>query len=123
MYSKNEIEVKPKRLLGRDVTILIGDESGSENLLFVISECPAGAHAPGHVHERAEEVIYVLSGSGEVHVGKEIATVVPGSAVFVPAGLEHSVNNTSQETLRLACAFSPPVDIGNYDDIVYGSSE
>jgi quercetin dioxygenase-like cupin family protein len=33
----------------------------------------------------------------------------------VPVGVEHSVNNLSDEVMKLAYVFSPPVRQGSYD--------
>jgi quercetin dioxygenase-like cupin family protein len=63
-----------------------------------------------HVHTGAEEVLYVLEGSGEVRVEAATHTVGPGRAVFVPAGAEHSYVNTGETPLILVGAMAPPID-------------
>ena len=39
----------------------------------------------------------------------------PGTCVYVPPGVEHSINNTGDEVLKVVYVFSPPVVQGSYD--------
>jgi hypothetical protein len=43
-----------------------------------------------HVHERADEVIYVVAGEGAIRIGDDSATVRAGSLVVVPNGTGHA---------------------------------
>jgi mannose-6-phosphate isomerase-like protein (cupin superfamily) len=54
-----------------------------------------------------------------MHVGDSSAEIRPGSAVYIPSGVEHSVENTGEEEIKLVFVFSPPVVSGSYADIVY----
>src|SRR5690349_23250052 len=46
---------------------------------------------------REDELYYVVGGRGTIRVGTEDHAVAPGSAVFVPAGVEHrSEEHTSE---------------------------
>ena len=63
-----------------------------------------------HAHPGAEEVMYVLEGSGEIRVEAANHVVGPGQAVFVPDGAEHSYVNTGADPLVVVGAMAPPVD-------------
>ena len=53
----------------------------------------AGYVSPRHTHP-GEEIIYVLEGTLEYHIGEQPpATVGPGDVLFVPAGTVHWVKN------------------------------
>jgi hypothetical protein len=43
-----------------------------------------------HVHDRADEIIYVVAGEGAVRLGEETMTVKAGSLVVVPNGTAHA---------------------------------
>ncbi len=49
-----------------------------------------------HSHPNAEEIIYVLKGSGRAISGDEEFAIGPGSVIFVPRGDRHLVENTSE---------------------------
>ena len=70
--------------------------------------------ALSHVHIGAEEVLYVLEGSGEVRVDGAAHLVSPGQAVFIPDGAEHTYINTGASPLVVVGAMAPPIDL---DDI------
>jgi len=87
----------------------------AEHMCFGVADFPANAHAPAHVHENAEEIIYVLTGGGEMYFDGKPEPVEAGSCVFIPKGVTHSINNTSNVVMRIAYVFSPPVMQGSYD--------
>ena len=55
---------------------------------------PNGASHELHVHENAEEILYVLSGRGRARVADEEFDIGPGDIVFMPVGAEHYFKNT-----------------------------
>ena len=113
----HESEVEAKKLPGRDHKMIIGplNFGPARNMCFGVADFPANAHAPAHVHPAEEEVIYVLTGSGEMYFDGVPEPVEPGSCVYIPPGTEHSVNNTSSEVMKIAYIFSPPAVQGSYD--------
>ena len=54
-----------------------------------------------HLHERADELIYVISGTGTQTVGDEEFPIAEGDMVYIPMGILHSTMNTGWRTLRL----------------------
>ena len=113
----HENEVEYVKLTGRDHKMIIGPDKAleSEHMAFGVADFPANAHAPAHVHDNGEEIIYILTGSGEIYFDGEPEPVEPGSVVYIPQGVEHSINNTSGEVMKLAYVFSPPVRQGSYE--------
>jgi len=54
-----------------------------------------GQILPRHTHEHEHEVFDVLEGSGTVWLDGEPVQAQTGSVIFVPAGVEHGFENTS----------------------------
>jgi len=60
-------------------------------------------------YKDAEEVFFVLAGSGTLHYGQEKVPVKQNDFVYLPVGIEHGVSNQSREPLRLlGMAFKVP---------------
>jgi oxalate decarboxylase/phosphoglucose isomerase-like protein (cupin superfamily) len=61
-----------------------------------------------HNHPDAEEILYVLSGTGLQMVDdQEPFEVRAGDTIFVPTAVYHSTLNTGWETLRLIAIYNP----------------
>lgn len=56
-----------------------------------------GAASPVHVHEREDETVFMLSGSGVFWAGEERWELSSGDTVFLPRGLPHTYVFTSDE--------------------------
>ncbi len=104
------------QLPGRDWLQILGPENtASKNLTVGLSVFPAGSSPPGHVHDVQEEIVYVLSGEGQLVSAGGTVELEPGTCVYVPVGLHHSTVSRGPEPLRLLCVFSPPVAPGSYE--------
>lgn len=57
------------------------------------------------VHKE-DELYYVVGGRATIRVGTEDLSVEPGSAVFVPAGVEHHFHSITAE-LQVLVVFAP----------------
>jgi mannose-6-phosphate isomerase-like protein (cupin superfamily) len=55
---------------------------------------------------REDELYYVVGGRGTIRVGTEDRPVAPGSAIFVPAGIEHHFHSITVE-LQVLVVFAP----------------
>lgn len=109
-------QVAGLQLPGRVWVKLVGPEDGGcQNMVLGVVTFPPGADPGSHTHEREEEIIYVIAGSGETKAGGRIFPLEPGVAVYTEPGLEHGVKNTGTEPLILISVFSPPVRPGSYD--------
>ncbi len=56
----------------------------------------------------ASEVYYILSGSGDVHVGDESHSVQAGQAIHIPPNSVQWIENTGAEALAFLCIVDPP---------------
>ena len=116
-YTIHESEVEAVQLTGRAHKMIIGPANfgPAEHMCFGVADFPAQSHAPVHVHPAEEEILYLLSGSGEFYFDGQPEPVEPGTCVYIPAGLEHSINNTCDEVMKVVYVFSPAVVQGSYD--------
>ncbi|WP_017594439.1 cupin domain-containing protein [Nocardiopsis potens] len=68
---------------------------------------PGKGHAR-HLHPGSDEVIYVLSGTGEQTVDDGPAfPIAAGDVVHIPRGTPHSTHNTGWTTLQLVVVYGP----------------
>jgi oxalate decarboxylase/phosphoglucose isomerase-like protein (cupin superfamily) len=77
----------------------------------VVSLEPGKGHER-HNHPGVEEILYVLSGTGEqtVEVDDQILKreVRPGVLIHIPPDVYHATVNTGQEPMRLLAIYAPP---------------
>jgi quercetin dioxygenase-like cupin family protein len=103
-------------LPGRQWALLLGPENvGAKNATLGFSVFPGGSAPPGHVHPAEEEMIYVVSGRGQLVSNDLTVTLVPGSAVYIPPGVEHATVADEGEPLHLVTVFSPPTVPGSHE--------
>jgi len=60
------------------------------------------------VRHEAEEVAYVVSGSGELRLDGESVEFRAGDALHIPAGVWHAVANTGAEDVAMVFGFPHP---------------
>ena len=88
-----------KNVTGR---VMIGKEDGAKNFCMRVFELGKEGYTPKHTHDWEHEV-FVHSGTGEVLIEDKWYPVSEGSAIFVPANIEHQFKNTSDKTLIFVC--------------------
>lgn len=70
---------------------------------------PPGGVIGRHLHPKEIETVYVLAGQSELTLGDTDHEFSAGQIVAIPAGLEHALRNTGQDTVSLLCIFTPPL--------------
>ena len=78
----------------------------SDKLSVGLAIWPAGATDRQQPH-REDEVYYVIEGRGSITVAGESRPVLPGSLVFVAAGVEHRFRDIAED-LRVLVFWAPP---------------
>ena len=64
---------------------------------------------------RKEEIIFIYEGFGKLYVGDEITEELePGTVIVAPMGVDHTIENNCNNTMRWAWVFNPPVKIGSH---------
>jgi mannose-6-phosphate isomerase-like protein (cupin superfamily) len=73
-------------------------------------QVPIRAGIPVHQHNEADEVLFVLEGTGFGILGDTRMSVEKGSAMYVPNGVWHGVENPESELLLLWVVAPPGVE-------------
>jgi mannose-6-phosphate isomerase-like protein (cupin superfamily) len=82
--------------------------SRAEQLSIADIIIPAGVKVRPHYHRENEEVYFVSSGSGLMHVDGREQRIGSGDAVVIKPGERHFVHNDSTDELRLIVTCTPP---------------
>jgi quercetin dioxygenase-like cupin family protein len=96
----------PKRgWINMDVRWLVTKESvGASQTVFGVTYFPPGSKHEIHRHPNAEEVEYLISGSGIAYIDDEAVALGPDEAIFVPQNAYHGFENDSDgETVMAWC--------------------
>ncbi len=91
-----------------DTTILVkvaSEASGGAFTLF--EELPPLVDTPPHVHEREDELFFVLEGEHVFRVGDDEHPTGPGGLVFAPRGIPHSQRRVIPGEGRLLILTTP----------------
>ncbi len=88
-----------KNVSGR---LMIGKEDGAQNFCMRMFEMGKDGNTPKHTHDWEHEV-FIHAGRGEVLIEDKWHPVATGTAVFIPANIEHQFRNTSDQTFIFLC--------------------
>ncbi|HUG62026.1 MAG TPA: cupin domain-containing protein [Methylomirabilota bacterium] len=97
---------------GRLALTVAPEVNGAERFSGAVVDVPPGQGHARHNHPGSEEIIFVISGSGEQMVEDEtgqpmVRQVGPGCTIYVPESRFHSTLNTGAEPMRLFVVYSP----------------
>jgi quercetin dioxygenase-like cupin family protein len=90
--------------------IKVGPARGSDNMALGTQQLPVGAGIRVHQHHEADEVLFVLEGSGFGILGDTRTPVEKGSAIYIPKGAWHGVENPDSELLLLWVVAPPGLE-------------
>ncbi|MCB1453664.1 MAG: cupin domain-containing protein [Rhizobiaceae bacterium] len=118
MSAENEKFVYPKDVSafgfdwGRLALTVAPEVNGAERFSGGVVDVKPGQGHARHNHPGAEEIIFVISGTGEQMVEDESGNPVtrqvgPGCTVYVPESRYHSTLNTGSEPMQLFVVYSP----------------
>ena len=77
------------------------------SFVSIIEVFDVGGRTPPNMHEVAQEMFYVLSGTGRAHCGGEAVDMGPGDCMMVPPGGWHEVENTGPNKLYCLTVMTP----------------
>lgn len=75
---------------------------------LVVMTLQSGEEIGQERHEGHDQFIRVEAGQGEAVLDGEKHALEDGTALVIPAGVEHNVVNTGSEPLRLYTLYTPP---------------
>ena len=90
--------------------IKIDPSKGSNNVALGTQQIPILAGIPVHQHNEADEVLFVLEGIGFGILGDARIRIEKGSAIYVPTGVWHGIENPDSELLLLWVVAPPGVE-------------
>ena len=115
-HTIHEDDIETKELPGRRHKMAVRpDNMGAEKMCAGTAVFPANKHAPSHVHEKEEEILYVLEGEGNMYFDGKAEPIRKGTFMLVPPGVEHSLESVTSTELKVFYVFSPSVKQGSYD--------
>ncbi len=86
---------------GQLVTFLLTGEETGGRFALVRATARRGGEPPCHLHRREDETLCVLAGDLTCYVGGEPRSVLAGTCVYLPRGLEHGFVVESDEATIL----------------------
>lgn len=102
----DEQQVTPTMMGERSFRVLVSPEVGCRTMTQFTGVIPTG-RAPLHAHPH-EEAVYVLAGQGRLWIEEDpVGELRPGSVVFFPIGVRHTLENTGRDDMKVLGAFSP----------------
>jgi mannose-6-phosphate isomerase-like protein (cupin superfamily) len=86
--------------------------NGMRNKLFVAVDGATIAiqdgNTPKHLHPNANEIQYILEGTGTIWLGDKEVRVKPGDLVIIPHGTPHGGSKPDGRTLKAIAIKTPP---------------
>lgn len=79
-----------------------------EHAQIVLMSIKEGKEIGEEVHEKTDQLFFIVEGDAEVTVEGERFGAEDGDMVFVAAGKKHNVANDGDEDLKLYTIYSPP---------------
>ncbi|MEO7156535.1 MAG: cupin domain-containing protein [Vicinamibacterales bacterium] len=90
--------------------IKVDPSRGSNNIALGTQQLPIRTGIKVHQHHEADEVLFVLEGSGYSILGDSRMPIEKGSSIFVPKGAWHGVENPDSELLLLWVVAPPGLE-------------
>jgi mannose-6-phosphate isomerase-like protein (cupin superfamily) len=98
----------------RILKVVLSPEIGNITECTVLLSLISPRNSTGtHTHV-SDEIMYVASGRGVGRVADEKMELREDMVVFAPKGVEHGIENTGDETLKLICFYTPPLKPAGY---------
>lgn len=82
------------------------DSTGCQNLIQRVFKYESGI-SPEMKNTESDDVIYIVSGSGEATVDGQNYALLPSTGLLIPANTTYTIRNFGSETLELVSVLSP----------------
>jgi len=94
-------------MLGVTMRLIAGANDTGGRFTVFEQATPAGWGPPRHIHDREDEVVYVLEGTYEFSLGAEQRTLSAGGCAVLPRGVPHGFRNVGESAGRFLCFVAP----------------
>jgi mannose-6-phosphate isomerase-like protein (cupin superfamily) len=92
------------------IFIKVDPSKGSNNMALGTQQLPIGRGIAVHQHQEADEVLFVLEGTGFGILGDKRMRIEKGSTMYIPKGVWHGVENPDNELLLLWVVAPPGLE-------------
>jgi mannose-6-phosphate isomerase-like protein (cupin superfamily) len=92
------------------ILVKIDPSTGSNNMALGTQQVPIRAGIRVHQHHEADEVLFVLEGTGFGLLGDRRLPVERGSAIYVPKSAWHGIENPDSDLLLLWVVAPPGLE-------------
>ena len=99
------------------VTFPINRWAGARDTAVVYFEIQPGERLATHT-DSAEEILYIVAGEAEAHVGDERGRVRAGDLAVIPEMVPHGLVNVGDEPVKVVGFFCQPEIISTFDEAV-----
>ena len=82
--------------------------AASENLSVIQERVPQGSSEVRHLHNKAEQFFYIISGIATLEVAGVLHVIRPNEGFHVPAGVAHTLSNEHETDLEFLVISTPP---------------
>ena len=89
--------------------------TGTADTAVVYFEVAPGEHLATHT-DSAEEILYIVTGTGVAHAGDERGRVSAGDLAVIPAMVPHGIVNDGDETLRVVGFFCESEIVSTFEE-------
>lgn len=103
---------KKINVLGHSVTVVLSKKETEGNYYVFEVVTPPGLGIPPHVHDREDELIYVLEGEYGIMLGDEQLVARTGDEIFFPRHIPHAFQNIGSKAGRTLWTVVPG---GNFE--------
>jgi quercetin dioxygenase-like cupin family protein len=100
-------------VLGHSVTAIISRTETTGNYYVFEVITPPGLGIPPHVHDREDEIIYVVEGEYGILLGDRQFTAKTGDLIFFPRYIPHAFQNIGSKAGKTLWTVVPG---GNFED-------
>lgn len=90
--------------------LVMPENAGARHVDYRISMYQPMAYVKRHKHKVQEQIYHVLDGEGLMELGNTKQVVRKHDVIFVPPGIEHSINNTGLVDLVFLVITAPAED-------------
>ena len=86
------------------ITNLYSDSNATEDVVWIKTEVKP------HIHSHHTEFAYILKGTGKMLLGDSTFIVSQGDLIFIPAGIVHALQVTSDTPVKVLTVHAPRYD-------------
>jgi mannose-6-phosphate isomerase-like protein (cupin superfamily) len=79
----------------------------TQTLSVIQESMPPGSNEKLHLHERSQQLFYILNGTATFQVENETYIVGTGESIHIPAGKKHFISNNEKQALDLLVISEP----------------